>query len=150
MTLTATEIYDRLTEMDSDDESPFSLQADTTEADVQTWYDGIDTQTLASEIDSQIARTAITDLQASANIGADNLSVAEVITSRNNDPANFDAAYVIRSDRTVVQYFKPYVGGKEPIPESDVTAEMESHVSKLVTRAVNAELLSRAEAKFGT
>jgi len=148
MTLTATEIYDRLTEMDSDDETNFSLQADTTEVDVQTWYDGIDTQTLKSEIDSQIARTAITDLQASANIGADNLSVAEVITSRNNDPANFDAAYVIRSDRTVVQYFKPYVGGKEPIPESDVTAEMESHVSKLVTRAVNAELLSRAETEF--
>jgi len=148
MTLTATEIYDRLTEMDSDDETNFSLQADTTEVDVQTWYDGIDTQTLKSEIDSQIERTTITDLQASANIGPDNLSVAEVITSRNNDPANFDAAYVIRSDRTVVQYFKPYVGGKEPIPESDVTAEMESHVSKLVTRAVNAELLSRAEAEF--
>jgi len=148
MTLTATEIYDRLTEMDSDDETNFSLQPDTTEADVQTWYDGIDTQTLKSEIDSQIARTAITDLQASANIGPDNLSVAEVITSRNNDPANFDAAYVIRSDRTVVQYFKPYVGGKEPIPAADVTAEMESHVSKLVTRAVNAELLSRAETEF--
>ena len=148
MTLTATEIYDRLTEMDSDDETTFSLQADTTEGDVQTWYDGIDTQTLEAEIDSQIARTAITDLQASANIGPDNLSVAEVITSRNNDPANFDAAYVIRSDRTVVQYFKPYVGGKEPIPQSDVTAEMESHVSKLVTRAVDAELLSRAETEF--
>jgi hypothetical protein len=148
MTLTATEIYDRLTELDSDDETNFTLQADTTEADIQTWYDGVDTQTLESEIDSQIARTAITDLQASANIGPDNLSVAEVITSRNNDPADFDAAYVIRSDRTVVQYFKPYVGGKEPIPESDVTAEMESHVSKLVTRAVNAELLSRAETEF--
>jgi len=148
MTLTATEIHDRLTEMDSDDKTTFSLQADTTEADVQTWYDGIDTQTLASEIDSQIERTTITDLQASVNIGPDNLSMAEVITSRNNDPANFDAAYVIRSDRTVVQYFKPYVGGKEPIPESDVTAEMESHVSKLVTRAVNAELLSRAETEF--
>jgi len=149
MTLTAPEIYNRLAEMDSDDKNPFSLQADTTEADVQTWYDRIDTQTLKSEIDSQIARTAITDLQASANIGPDNLSVAEVITSRNNDPADFDAAYVIRSDRTVVQYFKPYVGGKEPIPESDVTAEMESHVSKLVTRAVNAELLTRAETEFG-
>jgi len=148
MALTATEIYDRLTEMDSDNETTFSLQADTTEGDVQTWYDGIDTQTLESEIDSQIARTAITDLQASANIGPDNLSVAEVITSRNNDPANFNAAYVIRSDRTIVQYFKPYVGGKEPIPESDVTAEMESHVSKVVTRAVNAELLSRAETEF--
>jgi len=148
MALTATEIYDRLTEMDSDNETTFSLQADTTEGDVQTWYDGIDTQTLESEIDSQIARTAITDLQASANIGPDNLSVAEVITSRNNDPANFNAAYVIRSDRTIVQYFKPYVGGKEPIPESDVTAEMESHVSKLVTRAVNVELLSRAETEF--
>jgi len=149
MTLTAPEIYNRLAEMDSDDKNPFSLQADTTEADVQTWYDRIDTQTLKSEIDSQIARTAITDLQASANIGPDNLSVAEVITSRNNDPADFDAAYVIRSDRTVVQYFKPYVGGKEPITESDVTAEMESHVSKLVTRAVNAELLTRAETEFG-
>ena len=146
--ITATQLYNRLTEMDSDDETSFSLQADTTEGDVQTWYDGVDTQTLEAEIDSQIARTAITDLQASANIGPDNLSVAEVITSRNDDPANFDAAYVIRSDRTVVQYFKPYVGGKEPIPESDVTAEMESHVSKLVTRAVNAELLSRAKTEF--
>lgn len=149
MTLTATEIYDRLTEMDSDDETNFSLQADTTEVDVQTWYDGIDTQTLEAEIDSQIARTAITDLQASANIGADNLSVAEVITSRNNDPANFDAAYVIRSDRTVVQYFKPYVGGKEAIPESDVHTSMEDHVGDLVSQAVSSELLRRAQAEFG-
>jgi len=148
MTLTATEIYDRLTEMDSDDETTFSLQADTTEADVQTWYDGLDIQGLETTADASIERTAVTDLQSSASIGADNLSVAEVIKSRNDDPANFDAAYVIRSDRTVVQYFKPYVGGKEPIPESDVTAEMESHVSKLVTRAVDAELLSRAETEF--
>jgi len=146
--IAATQLYNRLTEMHNDDGTEFTLQADTTESDVQTWYDGIDTQVLESEIDSQITRTEITDLQASANIGPDNLSVAEVITSRNNDPANFDAAYVIRSDRTVVQYFKPYVGGKEPIPAADVTAEMESHVSKLATRAVNAELLSRAEAKF--
>ena len=148
MTLTASEIHDRLTELDSDDESDFTLVTDTTESDVQTWYDGIDVSQLESDADSQIERTAITDLT-QGDVGPDNLSVNECIESRNDDPANYESAYLLRADRTFIQYFKPEIGGKEPIPEADVETWMADHVSELVDRIVNAELLDRAKTEFG-
>jgi hypothetical protein len=148
MTLTAPEIYDRLTELDSDDNSDFTLATDTSESDIQTWYDGIDVSQLESDADSQIDRTAITDLS-QGSVGPDNLSVNECIKSRNHDPANFEAAYVMRTDRSFIQYFKPKVGGREPIPEADVKSWMGDHVADMVDRAVNAELLSRAKTEFG-
>ena len=148
MTLTATEIYDRLTELDSDDDSDFTLVTDTTESDVQTWYDNQDVSQLESDADSQIERAAITDLT-QGDVGPNNLSVKECIESRNDDPNNYDAAYVLRTDRTFIQYFKPKVGGKEPIPEADVETWMADHVSELVDRTVNAELLDRAKTEFG-
>jgi len=148
MTLTAPEIYNRLTELDSDDNSDFSLATNTTESDVQTWLDGIDVAQLESDADSQIDRTAITDLT-QGSVGPDNLSVNECIKSRNDDPSNFESAYLIRADRTFIQYFKPKVGGREPIPEADVRSWMGDHVADMVDRAVNAELLSRAKTEFG-
>lgn len=148
MTLTATEIYDRLTEMDSDDESPFTLTSDTSGSDVQTWYDNQDVSQLESDADNQIERTAITDLT-QGDIGPNNLSLNECIKSRNDDPSDFEAAYVLRAGRTVIQYFKPHIGGKEPIPESDVHTLMEDHVGDLVSQAVSSELLRRAQAEFG-
>ena len=148
MTLTATEIYDRLTELDSDDEQDFTLDGDTSESDVQAWLDGIDVDGLEADADSQIERAAITDLT-QGSVGPDNLSVKECIKSRNDDPSNYDAAYVLRADRTFIQYFKPEIGGKEPIPEADVESWMADHVSELVDRTVNAELLDRAKTEFG-
>jgi len=148
MTLTATELYDRLIELGSDDESDFTLATNTTESDVQTWYGNQDVSQLESDADSQIERTAITDLT-QGDVGPDNLSVNESIESRNDDPADFEAAYVLHADRTFVQYFKRGVGGKQPISEADVQAELDDHVSEMVNRAVNAELLSRAKTEFG-
>jgi len=148
MTLTATEIYDRLLELDSDD-NDFTLASGTTKSDVQTWLDSKDVSKLQSEADNQIERTTVTDLSAPQGIGSDNLSVADVIESRNDDPADFEAAYILRASRTFVQYFQRGVGGKQPIPESDVQAELDDHVSEMVDRAVNAELLSRAKTEFG-
>jgi hypothetical protein len=148
MTLTATELYDRLTELDSDATDPFALQDGVTESDIQTWYDNQDVSQLESDADTQIERTAITDLTR-GDVGPDNLSVNECIKSRNDDPSNYEAAYVLRADRTFIQYFKPKVGGKEPIPEADVDAQMADHVAEKVERAVNAELLSRAKTEFG-
>jgi len=148
MALTATELYDRLTELDSDDSDPFTL-GDTTESDVQTWLDSKDVSTLESETDSQIERTTVTDLSAPKGIGDGDLSVADVIESRGDDPDDFESAYILRKSRTFVQYFKRDVGCKQPIPEADVQTELDDHVSEFVTRAVNAELLSQAKTKFG-
>jgi len=148
MTLTATELHDRLTELDSKDGLDFTLATNTTESDVQMWYDNQDVSRLESDADSQIEQTAITDLT-QGSVGPDNMSVKECIESRNDDPSNYDAAYVLRADRTFIQYFKPKVGGKEPIPEADVEAEMADRVAELVDRAVNSELLSRAKTEFG-
>ena len=148
MTLTATEIYDRLTELDSDDEQDFTLDGDTTESDVQTWYDGIDVSQLESDADSQIERTALTDLT-QGDVGPNNLSVNECIKSRNDDPSNYESAYVLRADRTFIQYFKPEIGGKEPMPKAEVESWMADHVAELVDRIVNAELLDRAKTEFG-
>ena len=149
MTLTATELYDRLTEMNSDDGDPFTLASGTTESDIQTWLDGKDVSKLESEADSQIERTTVTDLSAPQDIGSDNLSVADIIDSRNDDPENFEAAYILRASRTFIQYFRRGVGGKEPIPEADVQAELDDHVAEMVERAVAAELLKRAKTEFG-
>ena len=149
MTLTATEIYDRLTKLDSDDEQNFTLDGDTTEADVETWLDGIDVAGLEADADDAIERTAVTDLTTSQGNGPDDLSVAEVIDSRNDDPSNYDAAYIVRADRTFVQYFKPGVGGKEPIPEEGVETWLADHVSEMVERVVAGELMERARAEFG-
>jgi len=149
MTFTATELYDRLTDLDSDDSDPFTLADGITESDVQTWLDGKDLAKLKSEADSQIERTTVTDLSAPQGIGSDNLSVTDVIESRNDDPADFKSAYILRASRTFVQYFKRGVGGKEPIPEADVQSELDDHVAEMVDRAVNAELLTRAKTEFG-
>jgi len=149
MTLTATEMYDRLTELDSDDTADFALASGVSESDVQTWLDGQDVSQLKADADAQIERTTITDLQADAGIGDGNHRVCDVIASRNDDPSNFEAAYVIGADRTFVQYFKRGVGGKQPIPETDVEAELADHVDEMVRRAVSAELLSRAQTEFG-
>ena len=149
MTLTATDLHDRLTELDSDDSDPFTLASGTTESDIQTWLDGKDVSKLESEADSRIERTTVTDLSAPQGIGSDNLSVADVIEARNDDTADFEAAYILRASRTFVQYFKRGVGGKESIPEADVQAELDDHVAEMVERAVAAELLKRAKTEFG-
>ena len=149
MTLTATEIYDRLAELDSDDEQDFALDGDTSESDVQAWLDDIDVAGLEADADDAIDRTAVTDLSEPQGIGSDDLSVAEVIDSRNDDPSNYDAAYIVRADRTFVQYFKPHIGGKEPIPEAEVDTWLADHVSEMVERVVAGELMDRARAEFG-
>ena len=149
MTLTATEIYDRLTELDSDDEQDFALDGDTTESDVEAWLDGIDVDGLEADADDAIDRTAVTDLTTSQGIGPDDLSVADVIDSRNDDPSDYDAAYIVRADRTFVQYFKPGIGGKEPIPEEEVDTWLADHVAEMVERVVAGELMDRARAEFG-
>jgi hypothetical protein len=148
MTLTATNIFNRLTEFDSNDNDPFTLADGTSESDVQTWMDSNDVSKLESEADSQIERTTVTELSAPQGIGSDNLSVADVIESRNDDPEDFKAAYILRASRTFVQYFKRGVGSKEPIPEADVQSELDDHVAEMVNRAVNAELLKRAKTEF--
>ena len=149
MSLTPSEIHDRLTRLNSDDEHDFSLDGDTTEDDVRAWLDGIDVEGLEADADDAIDRTAVTDLSEPNGIGPDDLSVAEVIDSRNDDPSNYDAAYIVRADRTFVQYFKPGVGGKEPIPESEVDTWLADHVSEMVERVVAGELMDRARAEFG-
>ena len=149
MSLTATEIHDRLTEMDSDDEQDFSLDGDTSESDVQAWLDDIDVAGLEADADDAIDRTAVTDLSERQGIGPDDLSVSDVIDSRNDDPSNYDAAYVVRADRTIVQYFKPGIGGKEPIPEGEVETWLADHVSDMIDRIVAGELMDRAKAEFG-
>ena len=149
MTLTASEIHDRLTELDSDDDSDFTLATDTSESDVQAWLDGIDVEGLEADADDAIERTAVTDLTTPQGIGPDDLSVAEVIDSRNDDPSNYGSAYIVRADRTFVQYFKPGVGGKEPIPEAEVETWLDDHISEMVERVVAGELMDRARAEFG-
>ena len=149
MSLTASEIHDRLTELDSDDEQDFALDGDTSESDVQAWLDGIDVAGLEADADDEIERTAVTDLTTSQGIGPDDLSVADVIKSRNDDPSNYDSAYVVRADRTFVQYFKPHIGGKEPIPEEEVETWLADHVAEMVERVVAGELMDRARAEFG-
>jgi len=149
MTFTATELYDRLTELDSDDNNPFTFAEGIKESDVQTWLDSKDVSKLESEADEQISRTTITDLKADAGIGNDNLCVCDVIESHNDNPNNYEAAYLIRTNRTIVQYKKRGVGGNQPIAESDVQTELDDHVAEMVNRAVNAELLSRAKTEFG-
>jgi len=149
MPLTATDLYNRLTELNSDDNDPFVIADGTTESDVQTWLDSKDVSKLESKADNQIKRTTVTDLSAPQKIGDKDLSVADVIESRNDDPSEYEAAYLLRSDKTIVQYFKPWIGGREPIPASDVDSWLSEHVSEMVDRAVNAELLSRAKVEFG-
>ena len=148
MSLTASEIHDRLTELDSDDEQDFVLDGDTSKSDVEAWLDGIDVSALEADADDGIDRTAVTDMTTSQGIGPDGLSVADVIDSRNDDPSNYDAAYIVRGDRTFVQYFKPGVGGKEPIPEEEVETWLADHVSEMVERIVAGRLVDGAKAEF--
>jgi len=148
MTLTATEIYDRLVELDNSD-NPYTLASGLTEDDVQMWLDNIDVSNIESQADSQIERTTVTNLSAAQGIADGDLSVADVIKSSGDDPADFETAYILRANRTFIQYFKRGVGGKEPIPEADVQAELDTHVAEMVNLSVNAELLSRAKTEFG-
>ena len=149
MSLTATDIYDRLVEMDSDDSNDFALADDVTESDVSDWLDGIDTDALADDADDAIDRTTVTDLSEPQGIGGNDLSVADVIESHNGDPDVFEAAYILRPDRTIVQYHKPWVGGKEPIGSDEVDDILAEHVSRLLDRVVAGELMDRARNEFG-
>ena len=149
MSVTATDIHDRLTEMDSDDSTDFALAADVTESDVGGWLDGIDTDALADDANDAIGRTTVTDLSDPQGIGGNDLSVADVIESHNDDPDAFEAAYILRPNRTIVQYHKPWIGGKEPIGSDEVDDILGEHVSRLVDRVVAGELMERAREKFG-
>ena len=61
----------------------------------------------------------------------------------------YEAKHALRSDRTIVQYHKPWVGGKEPIKSDEVDDILAEHVSRLVDRVVAGELMNRAREGFG-
>jgi len=149
MSTIATRLFKRLTELDSSPINSFTLQSSVAESDVQSWFDSVDVADLKTTVDNQISRTIITDLEADAGIGDDNLCVCDVIESHNDDPDDYEAAYLIRADRTFVQYKKRGVAGNQPISEANVQAELDDHVSEMVDRAVNGELLNRAKTEFG-
>jgi len=148
MTLTAAEIYDILTNLNNNDNINFSLADTVTESDVQTWLDSKNVGKLETEADNQIDRKTITDLLANHLINGKEMCICEVIKSHNDDPEDYESAYLIEGGRTIVQYKKRGVNGNQPITESEVDTEMRNHVSEMVNRAVNAELLSRAKTKF--
>lgn len=150
MIYSAADLYARLTELDSDDTTEFTLADDVSESDVETWLDNQDVDSLKTDADGKIERETVTDLSEPKDIGGRDMSVGKVIESHNDDPKKAEAAYVMRADRTFVQYFKRGVGEKQPITEENVQSELDSHVSEMVNRAVNAELLERAKAEFGT
>jgi len=148
MTGRATYIYGRLVAEDNNN-TGFNLSKDVTESDVEGWLNNKDVAKLESQANGQISRLTVTDLEADVNVSNDDLCMCDVIESRGDDPNDFEAAYIIRSNRTFVQYFKRGVGGKQPIAEADVQTELDEHVTEMVNRAVNAELLSRAKSEFG-
>lgn len=149
MTLTATAIFERVKQMDSDETTPFTLAAGTSESDVQAWYDGIDVAALETEANNQIGGTVVTDCEQRLDIGNGTYCINEIAESHNDDPDDVQSAYVIETGRTTVQYFKRGVGGKQPMTESEAQSELDDHLSELVDRAVNSELISRAQAEFG-
>jgi len=146
MTLSATEIYDRLVDL-SDGQEPFALADGVTESDVQTWLDGVDVVALKTSADREIDRETVSDHSAEI---ANGYSLAEVIRSHNDDPETYGAAYVIRAQgQQIVQYKQPQVGGNQAMTDSEADDARENHVSTIVTRTVNAELLRRARLEFG-
>jgi len=149
MPTTATTLFKRLSELDSSPINSFTLQSSVTESDVQTWLDGKDVSQLEAAADDEISRTTITDLEVDVDIGNNNLCVCDVIESHNDDPDDYEAAYLIQSNRTLVQYKKRGVEGNQPITEAAVQSELDDHVSEMIDRAVNAELLSQAKTEFG-
>jgi len=146
MSYTAPELHDTLVELSTDITDPFALAEDVTESDIETWLSAQDASTLESQYDDQITRETISSLDGMAT---DTHTLREIIESRNDTPEDFEAGYAIRADRTIVQYHKPWIGGKEPMTEAEADSIREEHVGKMVERAVNSELLDRAKAEFG-
>ena len=145
MTYTATDLYKTLAEQSDDNQTTFALSEDVGKSDVETWLSDQDVTALESEYDDQITRGTLTSLDGDAT---DSHTLREIIESRNDDPSNFEAGYYIRADRTVIQYHKPWMGGKEPMDKSEADDLREEHVGKMVERAVNSELLNRAKSEF--
>ena len=146
MTLTSAELYDRLVEQSDNEDSDFTLAADVTEADVETWLSGKDVDKLRTEADNQIERETVTDLNATVS---DSHTLRDIIESHNDDAEQIEAAYVLRASKTIVQYHKPWVGGKQPMTESEADTQREEHVGKMVEQAVTSEILNRAKTEFG-
>ena len=146
MTYTATDLYKTLAEQSDDNQTAFTLSDDVSKSDVEAWLSKQDVTALESEYDDQITRGTLTSLDSDAT---DSHTLREIIESRNDDPSNFEAGYYIRADRTVVQYHKPWIGGKEPMSEVEADDLREEHVGKMVERAANSELLNRAKSEFG-
>lgn len=144
--ITASDVHDRLLAAAND--GNLTLQDGLTESDVQTWYDGLDIQSRRNSADTAIERTLITDIHAETTISGQQMSVAEVIQTHNDDPANFECAYILGADRTVVQYTVPRVGGKQPMDEPTAETEMNKHVERLVTRQVSVDILDAAVQQF--
>lgn len=143
MTHTATSIYHRL---QNDPET--TLADGTTESNVQSWYDTLDIQSREQAVASALSYTVVKDITAVRDIAGQQQSVADVIASHGDDPSQFDCAYILRANRTVVQYTTPGTPGKDALDAASAQAEMESHVDRTITRAVDEQLLSEAHSKF--
>jgi hypothetical protein len=148
MIITASEIYARLIQRAGD--GGLTLQDGVTENDVQSWYDGLDIQGRKKTVNQTLDRSLINDIHKEITIAGQSMSVADVIRSRDDDPSNFDCAYILRSNRTFVQYRVPQVAGKHAMSRSIAEAEMSDHVERLVARQVSAALLDEAVQKFST
>lgn len=146
MSYTATELYDVLIELSNNQPDPFTLADGVTESDVDTWLSNQDVSALESQYDDAITRTTIPTLDDNAT---DTHTLRKIIESRNDDPSNFESGYAIRADKTIIQYHKPWVGGKEPMTETEADSLREEHVGKMVERAVNGDLLDDAKTEFG-
>jgi hypothetical protein len=144
--ITATDVHERLVELANDGE--LILQGGLEKSDVQAWYDGLDIQSRRSSANAAIERTLITDIHAETTISGQQMTVAEAIQSRNDDPANFNCAYILGADRTFVQYTIPRVGGKQPMDKPTAETEMQDHVERLVARQVSADILAAAVQQF--
>ena len=75
-------------------------------------------------------------------------SLQEIIRSHNDDPDAYEAGYVIDAGKTIVQYRHRDASEKPPIKSDEAADALASHIDALVARAVWAEVLPDARAKF--
>jgi hypothetical protein len=103
MAINAPQLHDELIRI-SEAENGYDADAGVTESDIRSWLLDVDVDALKHEFDEQINRTPVKDLRENVGISDSNLCVCDVISSHNDNPENYDSAYIIRANRTIVQY----------------------------------------------
>lgn len=141
--ITASELQTILEENEKNN-SAINLKS-LSQSDVQSWLSDFDVSKVRSNIRSSIDGAVVNDMSKTIRINGQMQSLNDIITSHNDDPTQFESAFIIRNDRDIVSYYK---GDKKPIFKEEVNSLMMDKRAEIIEGMLNTEIINSAIQNF--